>query len=304
MRSLRARLFAATLAALALTLVLTIAIGAVLTRRQVDKSQATSLASRADDLQLQRRRSPTLHQPGLRLGQRRASSSSRAHACVRLCRTSARASDGKTTFEGQRYLYSYRPLPSRGLLLLRSESLRSSEWRPFLRDLLLAGLVGVAFAAGLSFFVARSIVGPIRRVASAARTLTLEDRPAPLPEAGATEIASLARAFNEMAAELADSRDAERAFLLSVSHELKTPLTAIRGYAEGLADGAFGADEAARTIVLEAGRLERLVRDLLDLARMNRSEFSISTGAGRRGGRRARGRAAARGRGARLRASS
>ena len=59
MRSLRARLFAATLAALALTLVLTIAIGAVLTRRQVDKSQATSLASRADDLQLQRRRSPT-----------------------------------------------------------------------------------------------------------------------------------------------------------------------------------------------------------------------------------------------------
>ena len=106
-------------------------------------------------------------------------------------------------------------------------------------------LVGVAFAAGLSFFVARSIVGPIRRVAAAARTLTLEDRPAPLPEAGTTEIASLARAFNEMAAELADSRDAERAFLLSVSHELKTPLTAIRGYAEGLADGAFGADEAA-----------------------------------------------------------
>ena len=55
-----------------------------------------------------------------------------------------------------------------------------------------------------------------------------------------------------MAAELADSRDAERNFLLSVSHELKTPLTAIRGYAEGLADGAFGADEAARMIGLEA----------------------------------------------------
>ncbi len=81
-----------------------------------------------------------------------------------------------------------------------------------------------------------------------------------------------------MADELADSREAERAFLLSVSHELKTPLTAIRGYAEGLADGAFDADEAARVIGLEAGRLERLVRDLLDLARMNRSEFSIRTG--------------------------
>ena len=55
MNSLRARLFAATLAALALTLALTIAIGAVLTRRQVDKSQVTALARRADDLALQRR---------------------------------------------------------------------------------------------------------------------------------------------------------------------------------------------------------------------------------------------------------
>jgi signal transduction histidine kinase len=52
-------------------------------------------------------------------------------------------------------------------------------------------------------------------------------------------------------------------------------LTAIRGYAEGLADGAFDDEEAARVIGLEAGRLERLVRDLLDLARMQRSEFSV-----------------------------
>jgi signal transduction histidine kinase len=72
-----------------------------------------------------------------------------------------------------------------------------------------------------------------------------------------------------------DRRAAERNFLLSVSHELKTPLTAIRGYAEGLGEGVFNADEAARTITVEASRLERLVRDLLDLARMNRSEFSV-----------------------------
>src|SRR5207245_11001588 len=55
----------------------------------------------------------------------------------------------------------------------------------------------------------------------------------------------------------------------------RKPVTAVRGCAEGLADGAFGAEEAARTIGLEAGRLERLVRDLLDLARMNRAEFSV-----------------------------
>ena len=80
-----------------------------------------------------------------------------------------------------------------------------------------------------------------------------------------------------MAAQLAASRESERNFLLSVSHELKTPLTAIRGYAEGLAEGAFTSEDASRTILVEARRLERLVRDLLDLARMNRREFSVGS---------------------------
>jgi len=78
-----------------------------------------------------------------------------------------------------------------------------------------------------------------------------------------------------LATELAHARDAERAFLLSVSHELKTPLTAVIGYAEGLADGTVDVEVAAGTIGREAARLERLVRDLLDLARMNRREFGV-----------------------------
>ena len=186
-----------------------------------------------------------------------------------------RSSNGKTTYDGARYLYAYRTLPARGLLMLRPASLRSAEWRPFLRDLLLAALAGVAFAAGLSYLLARSISRPIRRVAAATRAFAADEHHRPLTPEGTTEVASLAHAFNEMAEQLSASREAERAFLLSVSHELKTPLTAIRGYAEGLADGAFESDEAARVISVEAGRLERLVRDLLDLARMNRSEFSV-----------------------------
>jgi signal transduction histidine kinase len=78
-----------------------------------------------------------------------------------------------------------------------------------------------------------------------------------------------------MAVQLTQAREAEKQFLLSVSHELKTPLTAIRGYAEGVTDRAFEPDEAAEIIAVEAARLERLVRDLLDLARMNRTDFSI-----------------------------
>ena len=74
-----------------------------------------------------------------------------------------------------------------------------------------------------------------------------------------------------------------------MSHELKTPLTAIAGYAEALREGAVGADEAAEILAVEAERLDRLVGDLLDLARMNRTDFSVRNDRhrpGRGGGRR------------------
>ncbi len=274
MSSLRARLFSATLAALALTLVLTIGIGAILTRRQVDRSQAAAVAGRADDVASQRLQHVSYATQdkvtkGVRiLIQRRPT-------FTRLVPDVNHSSDGQTTYRGRRQLYSYRTLPHLGLIVLRPTSVRSTAWRPFLVDLLLAALAGAGFAATVSFLLARSIARPIRRVAEATRALASEERHEPLPREGSSELVSLADAFNQMAEQLAASRAAERDFLLSVSHELKTPLTAIRGYAEGLGDGVFGAEEAARTIGLEASRLERLVRDLLDLARMKRSEFSV-----------------------------
>ena len=86
----------------------------------------------------------------------------------------------------------------------------------------------------------------------------------------------LAAAFNELSEELHHAQDAERAFLLSISHELKTPLTAIRGHAEGLADGVIEPERAGAVIEREAKRLERLIRDLLDLARLRRRSFSVT----------------------------
>ncbi len=91
----------------------------------------------------------------------------------------------------------------------------------------------------------------------------------------AAELATLAVAFNDLAEQLARARAAERSFLLSVSHELKTPLTSIAGFAEALREGAVTADDAAATIGAEADRLGRLVGDLLDLARMNTTGFSV-----------------------------
>jgi len=274
MRTLRGRLFGVTLAALALTLALTIGIGATLTRRQVDRAQAAQLARRADDLAAERRRNVSyLNQNRLSAGVRVIIDTPEHLAAY--VPDVTRDSDGHTTYQGEHDIYSYRTLPHRGLLLLRPVSAASSAWRPFLGDLLLAAAAGVALAAVLSFLVARSIARPIRRIAAATRKLAADESHEPLPPEGTAELASLAQAFNQLAEDLAASREAERNFLLSVSHELKTPLTAIRGYAEGLADGAFEPEEAARTIGVESQRLERLVHDLLDLARMNRSTFSV-----------------------------
>jgi two-component system sensor histidine kinase BaeS len=271
--TLRGRLFAALFGVVALTLVLTIALGALLTRRQVDHNQATSLARRADDLATRERQRPSYVVESYDLGAARVLVR-RREGFAGIVRVD-RASDGKLTLDGRRYLYSYRPLPQRGLLLLRPVESGLGDWGPFLRDLVVGGIVAAIAAVALSFWLARSIARPVRRVADASRALAAGAYHEPLPVEGPLELSALARAFNDMAAQLAASRDAERNFLLSVSHELKTPLTAIRGYSEGLAEGMFPPEEAAATIALEAQRLERLVRDILDLARMNRREFSV-----------------------------
>ena len=274
MRSLRARLVAATLAALGITLALSLVIGAVLTRRQVDRSQASTLARLADDRAADRRQHVSYRRGNENLGSILVMVQERS-AFAGLVPNVNRSSDGETRYRGKEQLYSYRTIPKRGLLFLRPASVKSAAWHPFLVDLIVAALAGAVIAAALSFLLARSIVRPLQRIAAATRALAADERHEPLETEGTTELASLARAFNQMVEQLAASRDAERAFLLSVSHELKTPLTAIRGYAEGLGEGAFEPGEAARVIVTESERLERLVRDLLDLARMNRAEFSV-----------------------------
>ena len=187
---------------------------------------------------------------------------------------------GTVDISGKRYLYAARRIPktATGFVLLRPASLETAGSGRFLRALLLAVLVGAALAAFGSLLMARMISRPVRRVAEASRSLAEGVSPEPVPVTGSTELASLASSFNHMASELQIAREAERSFLLSVSHELKTPLTAIRGYAEGLEEGAFEPGEAAEIIREEARRLERLVRDLLDLARINRREFAVSLG--------------------------
>ena len=96
-------------------------------------------------------------------------------------------------------------------------------------------------------------------------------------------MAQVADSVNALADALAVSESREREFLLSVTHELRTPLTAVKGFAEAVADGVATGDaarQAGAVILAESTRLEHLIGDLLDLARLGAKDFSITPGSG------------------------
>jgi two-component system OmpR family sensor kinase len=285
--TLRGRLFAAIGVVAALSVAVAFAIGAVLTRRAVERNTLRDVSTKADLLAVLERDQllPCGSIDRLRVF---LETHGEQVVCVSLAHSSPFLSEEARlavrrgervnetlTLDGERTFYAARNVKNKGFVLLRPTSLTASAWRPHLEGLLTGAVAAGLLAALAAFLLARAISRPVRRVADATRALAAEQSPEPVPVTGARELASLARSFNEMAEQLAQARAAERQFLLSVSHELKTPLTAIRGYAEGLAEGAVPEDEAAETIAREAARLERLVVDLLDLARMRRSEFSV-----------------------------
>lgn len=149
--------------------------------------------------------------------------------------------------------------------------------RPPVGWFLLGGGIALAVAAAVAGALSANLIRPLRQADLATRRIAAGDLTARLPEppAGADdELADLTRSINTMAAALEHSRGLERQFLLSVSHDLRTPLTSIRGYAEAIVDGtAPVAADAARVIGQEANRLARLVADLLDLARLDADGF-------------------------------
>jgi len=183
--------------------------------------------------------------------------------------------EGTIDAAGRSLLYVARTTDAGRIVLVRGALLAFADWRPFLVSLALAGLGGVLVAVLLSFLLARRLTRPIRALSDATKRLAAGESPVKVPVEGEDELSDLGRTFNVMSIELARARESQRSFLESVSHELKTPLTSIRGYAEALDEGAVSSAEGGRVIAGEADRLQRLVFDLLDLARFGRSDFAV-----------------------------
>jgi signal transduction histidine kinase len=183
--------------------------------------------------------------------------------------------DGTIEIEGHTQIYAAERTGRSVILVTRPDVVSGDDFSRYLSALLIASGVAALLAAAVAALLARRLTQPLRRLGAAAGELAAGRSPEPVPREGTEELDELALAFNGMSEQLALARDAERAVLLSVSHDLRTPLTSIRGYAEGIEDGTIPPGEAAAVVGREAGRLERLVGDLLALARLRQGVLEV-----------------------------
>jgi signal transduction histidine kinase len=154
--------------------------------------------------------------------------------------------------------------------------LRDDFFGPFFRGALLALILTVL----LSIWIASWIAGPLQRLEKATRQNSIESVQ-PVSLEGPREVQAVAQSFNEMAARVAASQRSQKDFIANVSHDLKTPLTSIQGFAQAILDGTAddpkSARQAAQVIYDEAGRMHRMVLELLDLARLEARTFSFES---------------------------
>ncbi len=167
------------------------------------------------------------------------------------------------------------------LVVAEPESALRARWLQLAWELALAFGIGIPVAGVLVVYLARRIAEPLEALAAAADEVAAGHYDVAVPHhtGGGTEVDRLAARFDEMTARLAESEQLSRNFLMSVSHELRTPLTAIRGHVaalrEGVVDDEASQERSLEVISEEAARLERLVGDVLDLAKLDARRFAL-----------------------------
>jgi signal transduction histidine kinase len=167
-----------------------------------------------------------------------------------------------------------------GLIVAKPKDELENRVVPLLERLGLALLGGLVVAAILGVYISRRLARPVLDLSRAADAVARGRYDVDVPDVrGGDEIGHLAGRFREMASRLSEAEEQERNFLMSVSHELRTPLTAIRGHVdalrEGVADDAEVRAASLDVIAAEAARLDRLVGDILDLAKLEANRFTV-----------------------------
>jgi signal transduction histidine kinase len=149
-------------------------------------------------------------------------------------------------------------------------------WGDFFWPLCQAGGVGLGAAFLLSIWLTRSIARPLQDIAASAQKVAQGHYNQQVPVQGPQEAQLVARAFNEMTAQVQAHQQAQQDFLANITHDLRTPLTSIQGFSQAILDGVGDEKEAARIINEEAARLGRLVSDLLDMAKIQAGRWQMT----------------------------
>jgi len=148
--------------------------------------------------------------------------------------------------------------------------------RPISLFLLWGSLVAVAIALVITFFLSRRILAPVKALTLTARRLGQGDFSQRTQVQDKGELGELAQAFNSMASDLEQAERLKRNMVADVAHELRTPLSNIRGYLEAVRDGVIKSDaDTIRSLDEEAILLSRLVDDLQELALAEAGELKL-----------------------------
>ena len=150
-----------------------------------------------------------------------------------------------------------------------------SNWQVYL----LSTMITLTLAFIVTYWLTYRIVKPLRQMAAATRRFAQGDFSARLSVVGRDEVAELADSLNHMAVSLSSLESMRRNFIASVSHELKTPMTTITGFVDGILDGTIPPEKQRyymKIVSDEVKRLSRLVRSMLDLSRIDAGELELN----------------------------
>lgn len=179
---------------------------------------------------------------------------------------------------GVPWLYNNHSVVGAVLLHISTEALQVSILNT-IRQIMPASMLALVVGTLLAFFLARSQVNPIREINSAVQEFSKGDLTRRVNLDCGGELEELGESINRMAAELSRLEDSRRSFVANVSHELRSPMTCMKGYVQAMMDGTIPQEEMPRYLKIvmdETQRLTDLVKDLLDLSRLESGKFPLT----------------------------
>ena len=164
------------------------------------------------------------------------------------------------------------------LLHISVDSLKV-DYSDLVRYACFAGVVAMLIGTFFALVIARKQSRPLRQINDAVTAFAGGDFERRVEIRGDHEIAQLGASFNKMAEEISNLDQSRKSFVANVSHELRSPMTCIQGYVQGMLDGTIGEEERAKylnTVLAETQRLTKLIGELLDLSRIESGKIPLN----------------------------